>query len=194
MTTDQIERLERLSALKEKGALSDSEFEAQKVQILARPAAPREEVTKPSGKPPAPAGYQWTPFRVRLALVAVPGLLFLIFTIVGGGAALTALRGGKLPDHVSIIPAPHLRVDKVVVDDSCAKILDYCVRVTCTVTNDGNASGTIPIVFNLMATGQRTATATEAAMLRPGEQKTISHDFGEARLFDKGSSGSCGAS
>jgi hypothetical protein len=196
MTSDQMERLERLSALKDKGALTGAEFDAQKAQILAGTGggtAPHKAPRPPPTKKGPPAGYQWTPFRVVLGLVAIPSLLLLIFTFVGGGAALIAMRGGKVPDRVTMIPAPHLRVDKAVVDDSCTKLLDYCVRVTCTVTNDGNADGALPVAFNLMATGRPTATAIETAYLKAGAQKTISHDFGEARLSDQGSKGSCGA-
>ncbi len=126
-----------------------------------------------------------------LALVAIPAMLLLIFRFVGGGAAVTALQGGKVPDHVSIIPAAHLRVDDVKVDDSCAHLGDYCVRVTCTVTNDGNAPGAVPLRFEYEATGRPTATATESASVPVGGQRAVTHDFGEARLSDHGSKGSC---
>lgn len=104
---------------------------------------------------------------------------------------MTALQGGKVPAHVAIIPAPHLRIDNVKMDNSCAHLGDYCVRVTCTVTNDGNAGGPVSLEFEYKAPGRPTATATEIASVPIGGQRVLSHDFGEARLSDHDSKGSC---
>ena len=141
-------------------------------------------VVAPATAPSAGAPYTWTPVRIVLAMVGVPALALLILKTVNGGAALTAMSGGPLPDHTTILPAAHGRIDKVDADDSCARLTDYCIRVSCTVANDGNAPGPLELQMTLTPKGQAPYVATESVTLPPGQIAVVTHDFSEASVTD----------
>lgn len=181
MNADEMSKLERLDALRASGALSKAEFEEQKAQLLGNQ----------QGLPSHKSGYRWTFGRVLMAAVGIPAMLMIILSVVGGGAAVTALRGGPVPAHVSIIPKPHLKVRDVVVDDSCTKLFDYCVRIACEVANDGDGSGPLAVKVELITPGKPTVSATESVVLAAGTDGKVTHDFRDARLSDKGTQGRC---
>lgn len=183
MTTEQIDRLERLQALRKDGVLTDDEFNAEKAKLLGG-GATTTPVAAPAPVSSASAQYKWTPFRIALALVGVPALALLILKTVNGGAALTAMSGGPLPDHATLLPTPHGRIDKVDADDSCARLTDYCIRVSCTVTNDGNAAGPLEVQIILTPKGKAPYLATDSVTLSTGQSAVVTHDFAEASVTD----------
>lgn len=77
-------------------------------------------------------------------------------------------------------------------DASCSKALDFCLRVSCTVRNDGSLPG--QAVVDLQVLGKDGAplhTHTERVELGPGDTKTLSHDFAEVKLAPKERNGRC---
>ena len=214
MTDHITEQLARLSAMLEQGHLTREEFETQKARLLAsaaqapqpppghvHPPVPQQAPGQqwqpphpgPPGRPPPPrqrkAGY-WTGGRIILAVIGIPVLLILILAVVGGGAALTGLLGGPVDPNATILPTPRYEFSDIVVDDTCTSLLDYCVHVSCMVTNVGTANGTPTIEIQLIPEGGTPSATSVSVSVPKGQSTIVTHDFTEARLAD-GHSGRC---
>ena len=64
----------------------------------------------------------------------------------------------------------------------CSTFTDVCARMTCSVSNDGTEAGVARITFSLFDPNGSVARAEEVAELGPGEARSVSHDFKEARF------------
>lgn len=77
-------------------------------------------------------------------------------------------------------------------DESCSKLTDYCVRVTCTLKNDGMVPGQAVVDAQLLdPEGKVLHTQSLRAELGPGDTRTLTHDFTEAKLLGNGAEARC---
>ncbi len=145
------------------------------------PAPTRRPPEAPSAPATKAAGY-WTPGRVLLALIAVPGTLVLAPILFF--AAVRGLGGGGGDGGGGSTPfaAPNFVIGSVDSNDDCARITDYCIRGSCTIINSGSGGGTAQVEIALEQDGAESGVFTQSVSLAPGDRKTITHDFGEARL------------
>lgn len=180
MTKEQLDNLERLSSLLDKGLITREEFDAQKAKILgqalpaeALPAVPNAVPKSAQAPEPPKATRYWTLGRIILAMIGVPGA-FLI------GVVFYARTDGDLSKN----PIAKFDVRDVVVDDSCTRLLDYCVRVSCKVRNVGLVNGSAKVEMQLLAEGQPPSAHSTSVTIAKGQETVITHDFGDARLKD----------
>ena len=117
-------------------------------------------------------------------MIGIPGLLILIFGFVSGGAALSFLLGGDVQTSAPILPSARYKLTDVEVNDSCTSFGDYCIRVSCTFTNVGNADGTADVTMALIPSVGPRATETKLARVAVGQTIVVSNDFGSARMRD----------
>lgn len=111
----------------------------------------------------------WTPGRVLLGLIGVPGA-FLV-ALLFGGIVFSAAGVGTEFNVVGTNA------------EDCSSLGDFCVRVTCTVTNAGTRAGSAQV--ELRVDQGAGLVDTEAAFLEAGESATVSHDFTSAEFtFD----------
>jgi len=108
-------------------------------------------------------------------------VLLLVLLLVG------ALLWGRLSGsndmslEVPLLHEPRFERVRMDSDESCSTLFDYCIRVTCTVANRGNAVGTRTVHLWVDQGGPELAHVSSLT-LRPGEERTIAHDFTEASL------------
>jgi len=143
--------------------------------------------------PAAPA--YWTHGRILLALIAVPGVLIvapmLFFSVIGAlGAVSHRGGGGGAP---ALLTAPNFVIGSVDSNEDCDRLADYCVRGSCTIINSGDGAGSAEVEIALEQDGGQVGVFTQNVSLGPGERKTITHDFGEARLMGEGTRIQCQA-
>lgn len=71
-------------------------------------------------------------------------------------------------------------------DDSCTKLLDYCLRATCTLRNSGQGEGRGTLELQVTdETGAVSMTESMPFALGPGDTKTYTHDFTQAKLLGR---------
>ena len=90
------------------------------------------------------------------------------------------------------IYAPKFTTTKADTDESCAVLTDYCLRVSCSIQNVGNAAGEAAVEIYLSGENE-TYKETKRVNLKPGDTKSISHNFTQAKLLDglKGYTAKC---
>ena len=89
-------------------------------------------------------------------------------------------------------PLAHFTVASSQGDDSCSKLLDYCMRVTCGITNDSSIPGQAVVDLQVLdESGNVQFTQTERLDLGPGDTKSVSHDFTEVKLLGSTAKYSC---
>ena len=88
--------------------------------------------------------------------------------------------------------APKFKSLKVDTDESCVVLNDYCVRVSCSIQNVGNADGEAAVEIYLSSEND-TYKETKRVSIKSGDTTSISHNFTQARLMDglKGYTGKC---
>ena len=222
-----LEKLEKLASLLEKGLLTREEFEAQKKKLLGAPetepeSAPtsnpqyNEPIPTPEtlhkGLPsalnpsspklqgsPTSSGQQpsqphrssarpqretyWTTGRIVLAAIGIPAMLLLIFILVGGGA-LTVFLASDPPPAPAIVKQARFEITDLQVSDDCSRLTDYCIRVSCAVTNVGNGDGRANIEVQMVPLGKAATVHNLDVRVPVGETRQVSHDFTEAKLSD----------
>lgn len=80
-------------------------------------------------------------------------------------------------------PTARIRYVDASADDRCAGLFDYCIRVYCTVVNQGDAPGTGVITYQFARDDGRTFHGETTVTLQPGETKIVPYDFAEAKLL-----------
>lgn len=89
-------------------------------------------------------------------------------------------------------PLAHFVVTASESSPACSKLLDYCLRVSCTVKNDSVVPGQAVLDLQLLdAQGAVQHTQTERLDLGPGDTRTASHDFTQAKLLGKEAQFAC---
>lgn len=89
-------------------------------------------------------------------------------------------------------PLARFTVVKQEVDESCTKLTDFCVRVSCTVKNEGAIPGQAVVDLQILGPeGNVLFTETERTELGGGDTTTLSHDFTQAKITQKGRSPRC---
>lgn len=202
---DTVTGLERLAALLEKGLLSRQEFEDQKALLLRverRDGVGESPESVPSPSvPPPPTGVAphsvspSEPSGARQAAHVRPGQdssgcwLLMLLGVAGAGAlsvaiifVVAAIVSGE-PIAFPSIPRPMFRVSDVVVDQSCSQWDDYCVRVSCRVSNNGTLPGIAHLEVQLFQDGHPPSIIPEPVVVTPGSSRTVSHDFVEAEML-----------
>jgi hypothetical protein len=111
----------------------------------------------------------------------------LLALLLLGGLGYGALRiVHPAPLTAGLLPAARFNFDNAGGDDSCTVLGDYCMRVKCTVTNAGNASGLSRVAADLVEDGVTIAShRTTTNVLAPGERQTVALDFPEATIASK---------
>ncbi len=102
---------------------------------------------------------------------------------VGSGLLAVAVLAGVA---VYINRAPAYEVSGVVLDESCTLLLvEYCVRVTCTVHNGGSTTGTPKITVTLFGSnGRAIATRSTGRTVEASRSTSVVFDFQEAEVAD----------
>ena len=91
-----------------------------------------------------------------------------------------------------ILPAARFNFDNAGGDESCTRLGDYCMRIRCTVTNVGNASGIARAGSRLIEDGSAIASQrTTTKVLAPGQRETVTFEFVEASLASKKAQYAC---
>lgn len=94
--------------------------------------------------------------------------------------ALLPLGGGC----AGSTPLASFQVESFSGDESCSKLLDYCIRVSCNVRNAGPVPGQAVVDLLFMdANGSLQQKETQRIELGPGDSRTIRYDFKEAKLL-----------
>jgi len=89
-------------------------------------------------------------------------------------------------------PLAHFVVVSKDSNESCSKLLDYCLRVSCQIANDSVVPGQAVVDIQLLdKDGAVLHTNTERVDLGPGDTKTVTHDFTEAKLIGRDSQYAC---
>ena len=89
-------------------------------------------------------------------------------------------------------PLAHFVVVSKDSNESCSKLLDYCLRVSCQIANDSVVPGQAVVDIQLLdKDGTVLHTNTERVDLGPGDTKTVTHDFTEAKIFGRDSQFAC---
>lgn len=89
-------------------------------------------------------------------------------------------------------PLAHFVVVSKDSNESCSKLLDYCLRVSCQIANDSVVPGQAVVDIQLLdKDGAVQHTNTERVDLGPGDTKTVTHDFTEAKIFGRDSQFAC---
>ena len=79
--------------------------------------------------------------------------------------------------------SPEFVVTNKSADESCARLTDYCIRVSCSIKNTGNASGEAAIELTYIESPEKTYTETIRKTLKPGDSTSVEHNFKQAKLF-----------
>ncbi len=79
------------------------------------------------------------------------------------------------------VPAPRYEIRDIEVDDSCATFFDFCIEVTCLISNIGDAAGMTNVYLELHG-GPAVLQSSEFVELGPGNSWVVRHRFPEARL------------
>lgn len=83
-------------------------------------------------------------------------------------------------------PLAHFTLVSQEADASCSRVVDYCMRVTCTLKNDGPIPGQAVVDLELVGPGDAVVhTETERAELGPGDTRTLTHDFTDAKVGEE---------
>jgi hypothetical protein len=89
-------------------------------------------------------------------------------------------------------PLAHFVVVSKDSNESCSKLLDYCLRVSCQIANDSVVPGQAVVDIQLLdKDGTVLHTNTERVDVGPGDTKTVTHDFTEAKIFGRDSQFAC---
>ena len=89
-------------------------------------------------------------------------------------------------------PLAHFVVVSKDSNESRSKLLDYCLQVSCQISNDSPVPGQAVVDIQLLdKTGAVLHTDTERVDIGPGDTKTVSHDFTEAMLIGRDSQYAC---
>ena len=99
-------------------------------------------------------------WQVGLA-TAMTAVLILGCAGAGGGALFRVVNSGS---------------------SDCSTFADVCARMTCSISNDGTEAGVARVTFSLFDPNGSVSRAEELVDLTPGEAKSVSHDFKEARF------------
>ena len=105
---------------------------------------------------------------------------------------LIACCGGGGVFSVPLILEPNFEVLSVDSNDSCSTLLDYCVRVSCTIFNSGEGGGTAIVDLQVLdSNSYPILTETERLQLGSYDTKTVTHDFTNASLLGSQSYVNC---
>ena len=91
---------------------------------------------------------------------------------------------------VKNLPSPSLVLTNLDVDDSCAKLFDYCIKVQCDIMNVGPESVTTTVRVHIQQ-GAKTPSKHVPVTLAAGQKQTLTKQFPEARLFGNTARGGC---
>ncbi len=87
---------------------------------------------------------------------------------------------------------PPIGVEAVKVDDTCSKLLDFCVKVQCDAKNvskvDARGEATVEMYVKQ---GDAEVKKSTPVALGPGQRETLSQTFPEAKLFGQSPEGGC---
>ncbi len=108
------------------------------------------------------------------------GALCLFFGVVSGGSI-----GLKLP------PLTRFTANTSRCDDTCSRLTDYCLRVSCTVTNTGPFDGTARVELKVNRKGEAPLSRITEVDVPRGESRIVSHDFSDASFFSSGERCAC---
>lgn len=87
-------------------------------------------------------------------------------------------------DVTKLVAPAKIEVAAAEGDESCTKLLDYCMRATCTLRNSGQGQGSGTLELQVTdGTGKVTMTESMPFTLGPGDTKTYTHDFTQAKLL-----------
>jgi hypothetical protein len=86
--------------------------------------------------------------------------------------------------NLSIGKAPEFVLTNQSSDESCAKLTDYCIRVSCSIQNVGNGSGQVAVELTYQESEEKVYTQTIRKELGPGDTTTVHHNFTEAKLLN----------
>jgi len=82
-----------------------------------------------------------------------------------------------------VAAAPKWVIDNAGTNGDCTTLGDYCMNVSCAVTNAGDAAGTARVLAVLTADGGGViATRTATKYLLPHQQDTVAFRFHESKL------------
>ncbi len=99
-------------------------------------------------------------------------------------ALLVGCEGVNGAPEIPVLQQPRFEVANVETDESCTKLLDYCVRVSCVVRNTGDGSGTANVDVQLLGKdGAPQYVESLHAKLAPSDTTTLRHEFREAKLL-----------
>ncbi len=89
-------------------------------------------------------------------------------------------------------PGAKFTVLKAERDESCTKLTDYCVRVSCTVRNDSQIPGQVVADLQLQSPeGKVLHTETARAELGGGDTTTLTHDFTQVKVTENAKTARC---
>ena len=107
-------------------------------------------------------------------------------------ALLVGCAGVSGAPEIPVLQQPRFEVANVATDESCTKLLDYCVRVSCVVRNTGDGSGTANVDVQLLAKdGSPRHVESMHAKLAPGDTTTLRYEFREAKLLGGSAEARC---
>lgn len=118
------------------------------------------------------------------AFVAIGAVALLAFS---GWFLLRVLNNTSLSvTGQTLIPAPRFEFGETKSDTACSKLLDHCVRVSCTVKNAGNATGNAAVRATYEPKGKPAHTKSRVISLGAGQEESVTFDFMEAGVADEG--------
>lgn len=101
------------------------------------------------------------------------------FVLLGFGVAALGCA-----DVTRLVAPAKIEVAAAEGDDSCTKLLDYCLRATCTLRNSGQGEGRGTLELQVTdPDGKVSMTESVPFTLGPGHTKTFTHDFTQAKLL-----------
>ena len=115
-------------------------------------------------------------------------LTAVLFLMACNGVTLSPPKISVLSANTS--PVPAWKVENFRVDDSCATFLDYCVFTSCDIVSTGSLMEQGTATLSLQQ-DEKALAHHEALSLGAAARQTITHQFGEARLFGDAPHGGC---
>lgn len=128
-------------------------------------------------QPPASNNVSFFECLVRGSLYWFGGIILVAAVFAAGFIGLRVLDRGASGALSSF------SVSKIQGDDTCTGLFDYCIRVECTVTNDGPVDGDA-VVELIVNPGSASLSHKIIVPLRVGESRSVYYDFDDARLED----------
>lgn len=96
------------------------------------------------------------------------------------------LAGLGCADVTKLVAPAKIEVAAAEGDDACTKLLDYCLRATCTLRNTGQGEGRGTLELQVTdEAGAVSMTESRPFTLGPGDTKTFTHDFTQAKLLGR---------